>query len=210
MHQPAIRRQNGGYRFIEDPIRICEPQADWPQRYRAEARRLGLRLERHGLYEVRIEHFGSTSVPGLAAKPIIDIMLLPPPGCDWGRLRAPLAECGYLLRHDTLQPPRMFFVKGRLPGAQARTHHVHVLTLSEAEKHLMFRDHLRCHPADVEAYARLKRHMASQYALDREAYTRGKDDFFARTLCRFLGSESRHVSGFDQGGPQPQGYGGRQ
>lgn len=198
-------QQPGGH-FVEDPIRISAPQADWPQRYRSEARHICRRLEQYGLYGARIEHFGSTSVPGLAAKPIIDIMLLPPPDWDWRRLNAPLEACGYLWRQANPKPPRIFFVKGLLPGARARTHHVHVLTLSEAEKHLMFRDHLRRHPADMETYAQLKRYMAIQYAFDHEAYTRGKDDFFAHTLGHVLSGAGRSASSPDQGGPQPRGY----
>jgi GrpB-like predicted nucleotidyltransferase (UPF0157 family) len=163
----------------DDPIVIAEPQPDWPERYRDEVRRIDAVLAEEGLRGLRYEHFGSTSVPGLAAKPIIDIMLLPPPGMDWQRLAWPFERLGYEHERDNDDPPRMFFIR-RQHGH--RSHHVHVMTLGEADMHLRIRNHLRSHPADAEQYAALKRNLAASHVADREAYTRGKSAFIASLL----------------------------
>lgn len=191
-----IPHLTGTHPAAEEPIRISAPQADWPQRYRLEAQRIRQALQRHALPWVRQEHFGSTSVPGLAAKPIIDIMLLPPPDCDWRRLRLALEEIGYRHRQDNPAPRRMFLIKR---SGQVRTHHVHVLTLSEAQKHLMFRDYLRRHPGDAEAYGRLKQSLARRHAFNLDAYTRGKDAFFASIVSQAQSAACSH--GPEQGGP---------
>lgn len=163
----------------DDPIVIVEAQPDWPQRYRQEVRRIDAALAEEGLRGMRYEHFGSTSVPGLAAKPIIDILLLPPPGSDWQRLVRPLERLGYQHERDNQDPPRMFFIR-RQQGR--RSQHLYVMTLGEADLHLRIRDHLRSHPADAAQYAALKRKLAASHVTDREAYTRGKGAFIASLL----------------------------
>jgi GrpB-like predicted nucleotidyltransferase (UPF0157 family) len=173
-----------GRQWSEPPIRIAEADPAWPQRYLEEARSIQGTLLEHGIQGVRLEHFGSTAVAGLAAKPIIDILLLPPPDCDWQRLLSPLESLGYRLERQHAEPPRLFFVKAPSGNGGEHSHHLHVLTLGEADLHLRFRDHLRRHPEDVAAYAALKRNLASHYASDREAYTRGKDAFVAALIAQ--------------------------
>ncbi len=163
-------------------IEIRSPDPGWPRRYLDEARTINRTMRAYGIEGMRFEHFGSTSVPGLPAKPIIDIMMLPPPGCDWRQLVVPLLSLGYVHWRDNVAPERMFFVKSLLPQGRQRTHHLHVMTLAEADKHLRFRDYLRRHPDVAEAYADLKCALARQHPHDRAAYTRGKDAFFAMTL----------------------------
>ncbi|SDL77160.1 GrpB family protein [Pseudomonas indica] len=181
----------------DDPIRIEAPREEWPQRYDEEAARIRDALAERGIAGVRLEHFGSTAVPGLAAKPIIDILLIPPLDADWQRLVEPLEALGYQFWRSNPATQRMFFVKGMPPFGQGRTHHVHVMGLDEADRHLLFRDYLRTHPEDAQAYACLKHELAERYPHDREAYTRGKDAFVA-TL---LGRQQAAMSAPDQGGP---------
>ncbi|HHN1474027.1 TPA: GrpB family protein, partial [Pseudomonas aeruginosa] len=152
----------------------------------AEAIRTALALPGLG-----IEHVGSTAVPGLDAKPIIDILLLPPPGHDPQRLVAPLEGLGYQFWRENPNTQRMFFVKGMPPFGHGRTHHVHVMPLAQADRYLLFRDWLRNHPDDARLYAETKHALARRYPTDREAYTRGKDEVVARILGRALAA-TRH------------------
>lgn len=137
-------------------------------------------------------------MPGLKAKPIIDILLLPPPDADWQSLVAPLEALGYQYWRDNPAPQRMFFVKGMPPRGQGRTHHVHVMNLADADRHLIFRNWLRNHPQDAAEYQRLKEQLAERFPTDREAYTQGKDALVARILGKAL-QEGRDSGGSVQG-----------
>jgi GrpB-like predicted nucleotidyltransferase (UPF0157 family) len=130
-----------------------------------------------------IEHVGSTAVPGLAAKPIIDIMapvesLAASRGAIEAVKRA--AYCYFPYRADVMH----WFCK---PSDEVRTHHLHIVPFGSPLWHerLAFRDALRA-DADVAArYASLKRELAVRYAADREAYTDAKADFIRETLGRY-------------------------
>jgi GrpB-like predicted nucleotidyltransferase (UPF0157 family) len=129
-----------------------------------------------GRWLAAIEHVGSTSVPGLAAKPIIDIM----PGlrslADAPHIIGPMEALGYeyVPEFEAQLPERRYFRRG-IP----RTHHVHVVEASSRfwRRHLAFRDWLRAHPGDAAAYAELKRKLATQYGADRAGYTDAKSEF---------------------------------
>ncbi|CAN7234103.1 GrpB family protein [Pseudomonas sp. TUM22785] len=183
-----------------DRIEVVDPNPEWPQRYREEAAAISDAL---GIRGLRLEHYGSTSVPGLAAKPIIDILLLPPPDYDWQRLVAPLEALGYQFWRDNPATDRMFFVKGMPPKGTGRTHHVHVMTQANAVRHLLFRDHLRAHPEDAAEYARVKRQLAERHPTDRDAYTAGKDEVVGAILGRATAAmhEAGGIQGGDEGGP---------
>jgi GrpB-like predicted nucleotidyltransferase (UPF0157 family) len=160
------------------PVVVLPYDVRWPELFRAERDPLA------GIFGERaagIEHVGSTAVPGLAAKGIVDILLglrpleLRPPDLD------AMARRGYVYRGELGIPGRHFFQKGRPP-----THHVHVVEHGSVEwlKHVHFRDHLRAHPEDVQSYAKLKRDLAARYPDDRDAYTEGKSPFVAAVLRR--------------------------
>jgi GrpB-like predicted nucleotidyltransferase (UPF0157 family) len=166
-----------------DRIELVDYDASWPARFAAEAAAIREALPDDLL--ARLEHLGSTAVPGLAAKPIIDIGLAIEPALGWGRVITPLASLGYLWWAENPRPDRMFFVKGMPPFGEGRTHHVHVLAPGvEFEGHLVFRDHLRRHAATARRYAELKRELAERFATDREAYTESKSAFVAEILAR--------------------------
>lgn len=122
-----------------------------------------------------IEHVGSTAIPGLAAKPIVDIAIaVTSVDADGDALRAPLANIGYEF-WDAGMPGRLFFQRdenGR------RTHHLHMLPIERWEtlKERLFRDWLLDHPDDCVRYAELKRAIARK-APDGFAYTWAKTDF---------------------------------
>ncbi|KAF1051742.1 MAG: Dephospho-CoA kinase [Stenotrophomonas maltophilia] len=182
-----------------DPIEVLPADPRWPQRFAEEAQAIRQAL---GITGLRIEHFGSTAVPGLAAKPIIDILLLPPPDYDWQQLVAPLEHLGYQYWHDNPAPQRMFFVKGMPPQGHGRTHHIHVMSLANADLRLIFRDWLRHHPEDAAAYQQQKLTLAERHRHDRDAYTEGKDEIVAHILGKALHHREGQVQGGELGGPK--------
>lgn len=167
-----------------DEIEIVDHDPGWPAQFAAEAAALRAVLDPKLLLDM--EHFGSTAVPGLAAKPVIDI-LLAVASLDAARacFVAPLAGLGYVFWADNPKTDRLFFVKGMPPYGERRTHHVHVTEPDgELWRRLPFRDHLRTHPADAARYERLKRDLARQHRNDREAYTDAKAAFVAEIMAK--------------------------
>lgn len=133
-----------------------------------------------------VEHIGSTSVPGLAAKPVIDLEL-EVDGLDEAGLRAApaLAVAGWAFVPPDIDPMpwRRFFVRPTADG-QRRLGHLHLIERGDPEfaRQLAFRDALRADPALRDEYAALKRTLASAHPDDRSAYTDGKSAFVARVL----------------------------
>jgi GrpB-like predicted nucleotidyltransferase (UPF0157 family) len=165
-----------------DIIELASPDTTWPDRFAMEsaAIRAALGSASEGLV---IEHVGSTAVPGLASKPVIDILIIPPKG-TWplSEFVSTMPKLGYLFWAEDPEPQHMFFVKGMPPHGLGRTHHVHVYPTERAMPVIVFRDYLRSHPDAAGAYEALKKELAAKYPTDREAYTRGKDAFVARIL----------------------------
>lgn len=124
---------------------------------------------------VEMHHIGSTAVPGLAAKPVIDIIAAVTEIAQVDKANDALKELGYEAQGEFGMPFRRFFEK----GGNARTHNLHVFekTNSEIERHLKFRDWMRTHAEDKEAYGQLKKRLADQFSNDSKAYCLGKDDF---------------------------------
>jgi len=129
-----------------------------------------------------IEHVGSTAVPGLAAKPIIDLDVLLISATDLPVVIAKLASFGYEHRGDLGISGREAF---RTPPSDLH-HHLYVCPSSSPEynRHISFRDYLRTHPADANSYASLKRELLRKFGDDREAYTQAKSRFVAEILQR--------------------------
>ena len=161
------------------PITIEEYDPRWPQEFESICTRVAGAL---GPLAAAIEHVGSTSVPALAAKPIIDLDILLWSPADLSEVVRILESFGYEYRGDLGVPGREAF---RAP-AGSFPHHLYVCPPGSREysRHLAFRDHLRAHPKDAEAYASLKRRLAFQHADNREAYNSGKNDFIDEILRR--------------------------
>ena len=140
---------------------------------------------RCGALVVAVEHVGSTSVPGLGAKPIIDIMAAVERLDDARALIDPLAAISFEFVPKNDVPGRLFFRRG-LRGAG--THHLHVVELGSREwrRHLLFRDHLRAHPERAAEYERLKREVAARHGHDRRAYTDAKTPFIESVVEKAL------------------------
>ena len=139
-----------------------------------------------GPWAEEIEHVGSTAVPGLAAKPIIDIMVGVKSLENSPILVERLVSIGYEYVPEFVQvlPFRRYFRKMR---EGRRTHQVHLVERSNTEwwdRHLLFRDYLRVHPEVAEEYARLKYELSNRFGEDREAYTDAKTEFISEVVRR--------------------------
>ncbi|MGM9661866.1 MAG: GrpB family protein [Oscillospiraceae bacterium] len=154
-------------------VTVTEYDPSWQEKFEAEAR-----LIRDILGEncVAIHHIGSTAVPGLAAKPIIDLM---PVVHDLGPVdaAAPAFErIGYEYMGEFGIAGRRYLRK----GGEEQTHHVHIFAESSAadiQRHLAVRDYLRTHREACNAYAALKTALAEKYPYDIDGYCDGKDAF---------------------------------
>jgi GrpB-like predicted nucleotidyltransferase (UPF0157 family) len=138
-------------------------------------------LERSlGHLALEIHHIGSTAVPGLAAKPVIDIMVATRSIFEVGRFKDKILSLGYLHvpQSDT---DRLFFRKG-----MPRTHHLHIVKLGTWAyySHLWCRDYLTDHASTAEEYECLKTVLSKHHGSDREAYEQGKEDMIAMILER--------------------------
>lgn len=165
-----------------DVVQLRDYDPEWPMRYEAEARQIRSALGT--TLNVTLEHFGSTAISGLVAKPIIDIMLIAPDMSIWPALIRPVEQLGYAFWADNPRRDRMFFVKGIPPFGTTRTHHVHVRTAEDARSALVFRDYLRRHPDEAARYAALKRALAARHTTDRDAYTAGKTTFVDEVVAK--------------------------
>lgn len=159
------------------PVDFAPYDPRWPQRAASAIAELQAALP--GLFVV-VEHIGSTSVPGLAAKPIIDLMA----GASLDAVTAhdqDLARLAYQ-RHDTGMPARLFY---RREEGGRRTHHLHVVPAAAlgARNELLLRDYLRAHPQDAARYGDLKRKLASR-DLSGDDYTRAKTDLIQELTDR--------------------------
>lgn len=166
-----------------DEVALAEYDPAWPGMYEAEAARLRAALP-PGLI-LAMEHFGSTAIPGLVAKPVIDILVAVPSVEEARALAvAPMGALGYAFWADNPKRDRLFFVKGLPPTAPHRTHHVHMTERhGEMWQRLAFRDYLRGHPEEAARYAALKHELAARHREDREAYTEAKSAYVEAVLA---------------------------
>jgi GrpB-like predicted nucleotidyltransferase (UPF0157 family) len=164
-------------------IVVSDYDPNWPTLFAQERTRIKSAL---GSYALAIEHIGSTAVPGLPSKPIIDL-LVGVPSLEEAKKRCigPIEELGYIYipEYASWIPGELFFRKGP-PGPW--THHVHLMepSYSRWEALLVFRDYLRAHPEAAQAYADLKRALANSSVDDIEAYRTGKNIFVEETTAK--------------------------
>ncbi len=166
-----------------DPaVRIVDYDPAWPAEAERELARVGAAL---GGIAVRQEHVGSTSVPGLAAKPIVDLQVSVAALEPRDLYVAPLAGLGYLFVPFPDSPEYHFFGK---PRERPRTHHLHVCAAGSREelRHLAVRDYLRADRAEAERYEAVKRASARRSPEDRIAYMEGKDAYLEELELRAL------------------------
>lgn len=129
---------------------------------------------------LRIDHIGSTSIPGLAAKPILDIQISVATFEPLSTFRLPLELLGFVFRAENPELTKRYF---REPPGERETHiHVRQAGSFSEQFPLLFRDYLRCHPDDARDYAELKRRLAKQFGSDRQGYADAKDEFIWHTI----------------------------
>lgn len=159
-------------------VRVVPYDAGWPALYAAEAARLAPYLAAVGA-RVVLEHTGSTSVPGLDAKPIIDILGGLAAEEERAGVIATLRAAGYLHRGEQGIPGRDFFRRG-----DPRQYHLHLTLVGSRfwRDHRLFRDWLRAHRDVADEYAALKRALAERFPADRESYIDGKGAFVEGVL----------------------------
>jgi len=169
-----------------DEVEIVDYDPRWSLLFDEEARRLPAVLDPSLV--VGLEHFGSTAIPGLSAKPIRDILIAVRSLAIAQRtVVAALRTLDYVFWDDNPKKDRMFFVKGMPPFGSKRSHHVHVTEADgELWQRLAFRDYLRAHPEEAEAYDRLKRRLAAEHRRDREAYTDAKSAYVESVMRKAL------------------------
>ncbi len=152
---------------MRDPVSVVPYDPSWPTRFRTEAARIRHAL---GAVALRIDHHGSTAVPGLAAKPVIDIQVSVRSFEPLDAYRNPLEQLGFPYRTDHEDPHHRFF---REPDGRPRRTHIHVREAGgEWERlNLLFRDYLRAQADAAAMYAALKPQLAERFRDDRRSYT---------------------------------------
>lgn len=145
----------------------------WPGQFQEEAERLTAVL---GTEIITIHHFGSTAIPGIPAKPVIDMLIEVRDIEKIDAFNEALARMGYEAMGEFGIRGRRFF---RRQKDGRRTHHVHVYQVDNPEiaRHLNFRDYMRVHPVEAAAYGRLKVQLAQRFPWNMESYVAGKGDF---------------------------------
>lgn len=161
-------------------VRLRKHEKGWARSYDLVRRRIAALI---GFLVTDIQHAGSTAIPLIPAKPILDVVVRLRSRRSAARAARILSSAGYidLHRHDS--------VKGRwllARGPIVRTQHV-ILTWPRSPiwgNYVRFRDYLLAHPATARRYAELKKRLARRYRLDRKSYTRGKENFIRTILAR--------------------------
>ena len=184
-------------RVVQEHVAVVPYDPVWPKMFEEERTHLWSCLPRDLVK--RIEHFGSTAVPGLAAKPVIDILVEVADLEETRRRIAPLLEAQgyeYFWRPswgDSTPPFYAWFIKRDEAGA--RTHHIHMVEAHfEHWDRLLFRDYLLRHPDIACEYGNLKERLARHHGRDRVAYTKAKTDFVFEVMAKAKGYSGRDAS----------------
>lgn len=168
-------------------VKLIPYDSVWATEFEQEKQRL---LDVFGDKLIAVEHIGSTAVPGLSAKPIIDMIAAIASFDELEKFVEPLQDLGYEYMPNRMFTDRKFFPKG---SHSNRTHHLNLVLkddVNQWESPLVFRDYLRDHQEARDEYAELKASLAKQYSADRQRYTRSKNDFIQRIL-RSAGKDFR-------------------
>jgi GrpB-like predicted nucleotidyltransferase (UPF0157 family) len=168
----------------DQPVVIADPDSRWPAVFETQRARLAEVLAPGA----RVEHVGSTSVPGLGAKPIVDILVGVDRLSDVERCIPEIEALGYeyVPDYEAELPQRRFF---RRDEAGKRAQHLHAVEVDSDffRDHLAFRDALRADPKLARAYETLKRELAGRFGRDRESYSDAKTLFVEAVLEKVRG-----------------------
>jgi len=155
-------------------VEVVPHNPEWRAVFEEEA---GLIAAALGANAAAIHHIGSTSVPNIYAKPVIDLLIEVGDITELDKQSSAMESLGYEVMGEFGIPGRRYFRKDA-PGG-IRTHQIHAFERGSAEagRHLAFRDYLTAHPADALEYSELKRKLAEEHPHDLDAYMDGKDGF---------------------------------
>ncbi|MGO5065373.1 MULTISPECIES: GrpB family protein [unclassified Clostridium] len=159
----------------EKQIRIIEVvphNPEWKIKYQKEADKIYNIMKEE---IVKIHHIGSTSIEGIYAKPVIDILVEVKDINNVDNYNEEMKRLGYIAKGEYGIKGRRFFLK----GLYHRTHHVHIFEKgdSEIERHINFRDYMREHKEEAKQYEELKKELALEFRYDIDYYCEGKDSF---------------------------------
>jgi len=160
-------------------VKLVPYDPEWAVIFMEERQRI---FESLGDAALGVEHIGSTAIPGMDAKPILDLMVAISTVDDYEQYVVPLEKLGYVFRRDMRNDQEhVLFVKG---PEEKRTHYLKLTTLNSDfwREHLLFRDFLRLHPERAESYRRLKHALLEEYAGERAEYTKEKSGFIKETI----------------------------
>lgn len=165
-----------------DTVRLVPYTKEWVRLFEEERLRLQAVV---GRYVLDIQHVGSTFIPGMVAKPIIDIAIAVNNFEEASICIKPIEQLGYEYKGENGIPRRHFFAKGN-----PTTHHLHMNEIGSRawNDHIIFRDYLAQHPEIAKEYAELKMGLARRYPTDRQSYLDNKAPFIQRVI-QLAGSE---------------------
>lgn len=169
--------------YKSEQVALVPYDSQWPNMAASEIKKLYEILPNK--YLADIQHVGSTAIPGILSKPIIDIQIAVPSLSEIKQVAiSKLKSLDYVYWEENPDPGRMFFVKGMPPYGEKRTHHIHIFEPSSKhwKNKIIFRDYLLTHPDAAHEYEKLKIKLAQQYVYDREQYTIAKTEFVNNIL----------------------------
>lgn len=163
------------------PIILTSHNPDWSEWANEEILELSELLKAHGPV---INHIGSTAIPNIQAKPIIDILVELNPDADRSRIKEIMETAGYICM--SVSDSRMSFNKGYTPAGYAdKVFHIHFHRTGDNDE-IRFRDYLTAHPEVAKEYELLKLSLLPKYKNDRDGYTEAKSEFVRQTIERAL------------------------
>jgi len=153
-------------------VEVVSYNSNWKKMYKRESEKIKNTLND---IIIDIHHIGSTAIPGIKAKPVIDILAEVKDIEAVDQYNHEMEELGYEVMGEYGIPKRRFFRK----GGNKRTHHIHIFQAGneEIERHINFKEYLITHPDKRREYSKLKEKLANKYTYDVESYTNGKSDF---------------------------------
>jgi len=163
--------------LLTGEVQLFNAHKTWAVEFELEKARI---VNAVGDHILDVQHVGSTAIPNVPAKPVLDILVGVKDFDEASVCVAPLENIGYLYRHEYGIPRRHYFVKG-----DPRTHHLHMIETDSSDwaRTIAFRDFLTRDPGSACAYAEAKRSLAAMYSRDREAYQREKGQVVERLLA---------------------------
>jgi GrpB-like predicted nucleotidyltransferase (UPF0157 family) len=155
-------------------VEVVPHNPQWRDAFEAEAKHVAAAL---GENVVAIHHIGSTAIPNIYAKPVIDLLVEVRDITEVDGQSSAMESLGYEVMGEYGIPGRRYFRKDNQAGI--RTHHIHAFEAGSAEvvRHLAFRDYMIAHPGEAQRYSELKRQLAEEHPQSFDGYMDGKDDF---------------------------------